>query len=59
MPSHMIINTESIVGYNNKLKRVNLNMKFCVNLDVNIEQRTRSWLCHQEQAPSNGGARRL
>jgi len=40
MPSHMIINTESMVGHNNGLKRANSNMKLGVNLDVNIEQKS-------------------
>ena len=40
MPCHMIINTESTVGYNNKLKRANSNMKLGVNLDVNIDQKS-------------------
>ena len=40
MPSHMIIKTESIVGYNNKLNRANSNMKLGVNLDENIEQKS-------------------
>jgi len=39
MPSRMIINTESTVGYNNKLKKANLSMKLGVNSDVNIEQK--------------------
>jgi len=40
MPSRTIINTESKVGYNNKLKRANSNMKLGVNLDLNIEQKS-------------------
>ena len=35
MPSRMVINTKSTVGYNNKLKRVTPNMKLGVNSDVN------------------------
>ena len=35
MPSMMVINTESTVGYNNKLKRVTTNMKLGVDSDVN------------------------
>ena len=34
MPSRMVINTESTVGYNIKLKRVTPNMKLGVNSDV-------------------------
>ena len=37
MPSRMVINTESTVGYNNKLKRVTPNMKLGVNSDVNSD----------------------
>lgn len=39
MPSRMIINTESTVGYNNKLKKANSSMKLGVNSSVNIEQK--------------------
>ena len=35
MPSRMVINTESTIGYNNKLKRVEPSMKLGVNTDVN------------------------
>ena len=35
MPARMIINTESIVGYNNKLKEAVAGMKLGVNNDVN------------------------
>ena len=34
MPSRMVINTESTVGYNNKLKHITPNMKLGVNSDV-------------------------
>ena len=37
MPSRMVINTESTVGYNNKLKRVSSSMKLGVNSDVNVD----------------------
>ena len=37
MPSRMVINTESTVGYNNKLKRVSPSMKLGVNYDVNVD----------------------
>ena len=37
IPSRMVINTESTVGYNNKLKRVTPNMKLGVNSDVNAD----------------------
>ena len=36
MPARMIINTESIVGYNNKLKQAKSGMKLGVNNDVNL-----------------------
>ena len=35
MPSKMVINTESTIGYNNRLKRVEPSMKLGVNTDVN------------------------
>ena len=37
MPSRMVINTESIVGYNNMLVISDGTMKFCVNNNVNRE----------------------
>ena len=37
MPARMIINTESIVGYNNKLMQAKAEMKLSVNNDVNLE----------------------
>ena len=37
MPSRMVINTESTIGYNNRLKRVEPTMKLGVNLDVNLK----------------------
>ena len=36
MPARMIINTESIVGYNNKLMKAKAGMKLGVNNDVNL-----------------------
>ena len=36
MPGRMIINTESIVGYNNKLMQAKVGMKLGVNNDVNL-----------------------
>ena len=36
MPARMIINTESVVGYNNKLKQANTGMKLGINNDVNL-----------------------
>ena len=36
MPARMIINTESIVGYNNKLKQAQAGMKLGVKNDVNL-----------------------
>ena len=35
MPARMVINTESIVGYNNKLKQAKAGMKLGINNDVN------------------------
>ena len=37
MPARMIINTESVVGYNNKLKQAEAGMKLGINNDVNLE----------------------
>ena len=45
MPSRMILNTESTVGYNNKLKQATQRMKLGVNNDVN--QRTKKRHCGQ------------
>ena len=42
MPSRMIINTESIVGYNNNLTRVTDDMKLGVNNHVNLETKKAS-----------------
>ena len=39
MPSRMVINTESTIGYNSKLKRVSPSMKLGVNSDVNVISR--------------------
>ena len=36
LPSHMIINTESVVGYNNNLTRATDDMKLGVNNQVNL-----------------------
>ena len=36
MPARMVINTESIVGYNNKLKQAKAGMKLGINSDVNL-----------------------
>ena len=36
LPSKMVVNTESIVGYNNKLKKATSFMKIGVNSDLNI-----------------------
>ena len=36
MPSRMVINTESVVGYNNQLKRASHAMKLGVNPDINM-----------------------
>ena len=35
MPSNLVINTESIVGYNNKLQKASEGMQFGVNVEVN------------------------
>ena len=36
MPSHMVINTESTIGYNNQLKQATPDMKLSVNNDINL-----------------------
>ena len=45
LPSKMVVNTESVVGYNNKLKKATSFMKIGVNSDLNIPVR-RSALKH-------------
>ena len=45
LPSKMVVNTESVVGYNNKLKKATSFMKIGVNSDLNIPVR-RSVLKH-------------
>ena len=42
MPSRMIINTESVVGYNNNLRRATDDMKLGVNNQVNLETKKAS-----------------
>ena len=37
MPSNMVINTESVVGYNNKLMKATNDMKFGLNNSINTE----------------------
>ena len=39
MPSRMVISTESTIGYNNRLKRVEPTMKLGVNTDVNSKSK--------------------
>ena len=36
MPSRMVINTESTIGYNNQLKQATPGMKLGVNNDINL-----------------------
>ena len=45
LPSKMFVNTESVVGYNNKLKKATIFMKIGINSDLNIPVR-RSALKH-------------
>ena len=45
LPSKMVVNTESVVGYNNKLKKATTFMRIGVNSDLNIPVR-RSALKH-------------
>ena len=39
LPSTMVVNTESVVGYNNKLKKATKRMRIGVNSDLNIPVR--------------------
>ena len=39
LPSKMVVNTESVVGYNNKLKKATKRMRIGVNSDLNITVR--------------------
>ena len=39
LPSKMVVNTESVAGYNNKLKKATRRMKIGVNSDLNIPVR--------------------
>ena len=39
LPSKMVVNTESVVGYNNKLKKATTFMRIGVNSDLNIPVR--------------------
>ena len=39
LPSKMVVNTESVVGYNNKLKKATTFMRISVNSDLNIPVR--------------------
>lgn len=40
LPSNMIINTQSVVGYNNKLQRATNDMKFGINDSLNAEMKS-------------------
>ena len=40
LPSKMVVNTESVVGYNNKLKKATSFMRIGVNSDLNIPVRS-------------------
>ena len=40
MPSNLVINTESIVGYNNELQKANDGMQFGVNVEVNEKSKS-------------------
>ena len=39
LPSKMVVNTESVVGYNNKLKKATRRMRIGINSDLNIPVR--------------------
>ena len=51
MPSRMVINTASTVGYNNQLKQATTNMKLGVNNNVNTETK-KVGLCLMDGGPS-------
>lgn len=51
MPARMIINTENVVGYNNKLKQVNTGMKLGINNDVNTKTKD-TGVTHMDNKPS-------
>lgn len=40
MPSNILLNTQSAVGYNNKLKKASFHMKFAVNKSVNLDMKS-------------------
>ena len=40
MPSNLLLNTQSTVGYNNKLKKASSEMKFGVNKSVNLDMKS-------------------
>ena len=39
MPSHLLLNTQSTVGYNNSLKKTNEDMELGVNKSVHLEMK--------------------
>ena len=47
LPSNLVINNSSIVGYNNKLLKATVNMKFGVN-DINAETKTIGHMSHSK-----------
>ena len=51
MPARMIINTESKVGYNNKLQQASAGMKLGINNDVNLGPK-KAGLQLMEECPS-------
>ena len=51
MPSRMIINTESTVGYNNKLKQASGGMKLGVNNGINLDTKKRTYNWWKEGHP--------
>ena len=52
MPARMIINTESVVGYN-KLKQAEAGMKLSINNDVNLETKKSGTAAHGWRAIKN------
>ena len=48
MPARMIINTESVICYNNKLKQAAAEMTLGVNNGINLDTKKRAYNCWKE-----------
>ena len=51
IPERMVINTESMVGYNNQLKQAGAGMKLGINNDVNKDTKTWALPTWKEDRP--------